>query len=476
MWQKVRETIENYKLLKQYDKIVVAVSGGVDSVVLLDVLNKLSEEYHWQLIVAHLNHGFRGAEADADAQLVEQLADSYQLESFIEKISVPHYIMETKQSPQEAARNVRYEFLERVRQKTKATAIAVGQNANDQAETILINLLRGGGVSGLKGIPVKRDEIVRPLLGIKREEIEYWAKMNSLSFCFDSSNANTVYLRNKIRLKLIPHLEETYNPMLVNNLNKTAAVLAAEDQYLTEKTAEKLAQIVVKNDQQLKLDLTLWAKEDIAIQRRIIRAVYDQLASESNCTLGFDHVEQVIHWAKEGKTGGLVALPGKVTVRKEYSYLIFTVDDVNNRDKTKFSQLWQKAILVNVPGETIVEQLGITVKTEVVEHMSSGKIPSSNNEQIFLDGSKLFGKDIYIRSRRPGDRFSPKGMKGTKKLKDFFIDEKIPSHLRGKIPLLTTGKGEIIWVMGYRMAQGYQAIDSNKPILQVAFTQLKNRK
>ena len=467
MLDKVRATILEHHLLKEQERIVVAVSGGVDSVVLLHCLTKMQEDYQFSLMVAHLNHGFRGEEAAGDAAFVSELARLYNLPSKVESISVPQYMEQSGLSAQEAARVVRYQFLEQVRQGFSGTAIAVGQNANDLAETILINLLRGGASKGLKGIPIKRGHIVRPLLAITRPEIEAYAKQQGLEYRFDSSNAKAIYLRNKIRLQLLPLLEREFNPELVTALNNMAKVLDAEDQLLQQQADEAFQSLVtVGAEGQYILAIKDFQNVHLAIKRRILRLIYQQLQKTFSSTLSFDHIEILLKQISQGLTGSRIALPDNIYMEKSYDQAIFSMGE-KRYDKAILSQ---QTFQLNIPGTTHISQLQIAVKCYFVAKGKEQKlgIPKPNSFSCSLDWESLKEQKLIVRTRRDGDRFKPIGMKGlTKKLKDFFVDEKVPRHLREQIPLIATEAGEIVWIVGYRISEQFKVKATTEKILKL---------
>ncbi|MDP6180938.1 MAG: tRNA lysidine(34) synthetase TilS, partial [Desulfatiglandales bacterium] len=234
--KKVKETLSRYGMIDPGDLVIVAVSGGPDSVCLLDILHELKAELAVRLVVAHYNHGLRGGEDESETRFVRHLASAMNFPFETENASF--FIEGKTASLEERARNARYEFLERLKGKLHAQKIAMGHHLNDQAETVLMRLLRGSGPSGLAGIPPKRDDtIIRPLIELKREEIDSYVKRRELSYRVDRSNFDTRYLRNKIRLELLPLLLE-YQPQFVEHLGQLAVILREDDKYL-ETEAEK---------------------------------------------------------------------------------------------------------------------------------------------------------------------------------------------------------------------------------------------
>lgn len=472
MLAKVRQTIAQHNLLSKGSRVVVAVSGGIDSVVMLHVLHNLRKDYNLEVLVAHLNHGFRGEESRGDAAFVEKLAQKYGLPYVSKEISVPDFIAESGQSPQEAARNVRYSFLEKVRQQFNGTAIAVGQNANDQAETVLINLLRGGAGSGLKGIPIKRSYLIRPLLDVKRSEIEEYAEQHHLAYRFDSSNAKSVYLRNRIRIELLPELEQKYNPMIIANLGKTAAILAEEDKLLTTMAKESLLKcLAAKNELGIVIDLKQFAKENLAIKRRVIRLICQEIKGLESFNIGFEHVEQVIKLT-ELNTGAKVEMPGKLIFMKQYHRLY-----AGQKEQLKLLEetepIGTELMELKVPGRTVIPKANLSLEANILDKLSPVHYekPILPNSEIRFDWDKVKSEKLFIRGRKAGDWIKPFGMNGSsKKIKDFFIDLKIPRVERDKIPLLVTQEGEVLWIIGFRTSESFRITNDTEKMLVITLS------
>ena len=277
----VKKTIQKHTMLKPEDRVVVGVSGGPDSVALLYALHQLSKSYDLTLHVAHLNHGFRGKEALRDARFVEHLAEEMGLSCMVETYDVPAYKKRRSLSSQEAARIVRYQFLEEVRNKVSATKIALGHNANDQAETLMMWLFRGAGLKGLGGMPPVRGVIIRPLIETTRKEIEEFLSKKNIPFVLDSSNQKNEYVRNRIRQEIFPLLEEHYNPQIVKRLVNTAHILSIENDYLENKAQKVLDEITVSEKG---TTVVIGKKEllalPLAMQLRCLRAVLQKVKGD----------------------------------------------------------------------------------------------------------------------------------------------------------------------------------------------------
>lgn len=507
--EKVRRTVQKYKMLEPGDRVVIGVSGGIDSVVLLHVLRLFSGEYGLYLHVAHLNHMFRGKEAEEDARFVEDLAKSLDLPVTIESFDVHAYAERTGLSSQVAARQVRYDFYRRVARKEEACKIALGHHADDQAETVLMRFLRGSGTTGLAGIPPVRHEvfhgvgnltIIRPLIRVTRAEIQEYCESTKLTYRVDASNVKPCYLRNRVRLELIPFLEREYNPGLRRSLARIADFLRAEDDYLTEKTEEVLASMksaekLSKDEAKVELDLRVFLEQPFALRRRVVRMVANLLLTgglegwgEDTVIRGRDghpeggykegyvegyledvHVEGAISLAENSPSGSFLELPGGICVKKEYGKLIMKV--LRGRGKAKQAPAGAVRFEYNliVPGITEIPELGFEIEARV-EAMPEGENPAGmvvGPYEAILDYDRIGdGELLRVRSRRPGDKFHPLGMAGTKKIKDFFIDAKVPREIREKAPVVVA-EDKILWLAGYRIDDRFKVTRETRRILRL---------
>lgn len=459
MQEKVQKTIEKYQLLEEGERVVLAVSGGPDSVALLHVLLNLAPLYHLSLHVAHLNHMFRGEEARADAVFVAALAQSYRLPATIASRDVPALRRKARLSAQEAARKARYQFLEEVARATGAQKIALGHQADDQAETVLLNFLRGSGLAGLGGMPPRRGKFIRPLIEVTRKEIETYNAYHHLSFREDASNQKPLYLRNRLRHELFPLLLR-YNPRLIETLLRSASILQEENAYL-EAEAQKAFLLLTEN-QAGRLSLSLaFLSYPPALQRRLVRLAYETLLPESK-GLSFAQVEKV-RTVAQGETGKSVLLPQGVKAVKSYGKIVFTLLP---EKKEEF------CLPLQVPGETcLFPFLNKKMGASFFPWDLDKKISPSPHE-AYLDLAQV-SLPLWVRSRRPGDVFWPLGAPGRKKLKDFLIDARVPRAEREKIPLVAN-KQEIVWVAGLRPGHPFRVTRDTKQVLHLELLPLED--
>lgn len=460
----VKRFIFANNMIEDGETVVVAVSGGPDSLALLYMLSSLREELNFTLHVAHLDHKFRGVESAKDALFVKEHARKLGLAITLEEIDVPRLAKEGKLSDETAARRARYEFYDRVAADVGAAKIALGHNADDQAETVLMRLLRGSGSHGLSGIPRLRDgKYIRPLLSTTRSEIESFLADLNLSPRQDASNEKPIYRRNKIRLELLPLLESEYNPSIKRVLNRTAEILRSENDFLDKLARENLNDCLInRQDELIDIDIAKLREHDIALQRRILRHSIADVIGDGR-DIGFEHIESILPLISSNQPNSSLSLPHNLDITKSYGRLAICKTFCADESATFEYEL-------NFPEgcayrRTTLPELNATIE---IEFNPDAEINHANRLQEMFDGDKIVHPRLQIRKRRDGDRFQPLGMRGTKKLKDFFIDEKVPLKLRDRIPILVNGD-EILWVVGYRISDKFKITSSTAKRLKVTF-------
>lgn len=453
---KTKETILRFGMIDPGDLVVVAVSGGPDSVCLLDVMHQLSAELEMRLLVAHYNHGLRGSEDEYETLLVSHLADSLGLPFEMEKDTS---LRDDSSSLEARARDSRYRFLEMVMEKHQAQKIALGHNLNDQAETVLMRLLRGSGTSGLAGIPPIRDnKFLRPLIEIRREYIEVYLKERGLPCAMDSSNLDTRHLRNRIRLELMPMLRE-YQPQILEHLGRVSVILRDEDRLLelqvnewVEKEAEH------GSNGYISLQLSSFLELPKPFRNRAIRHIIKK--TKKNLRLiECDHIQSVSKLADSKNPQGMINLPNGFVVRRVYNQLLFGFGAKESLREFSYH--------LKGPGIHHLEHFGRSISLEEAgSGLDSGMI--DKKWTAYVDAGRL-NYPLVVRNFRPGDRFRPLGMEGHKKLKDFFIDLKVPSDVRSTTPILTS-QGDIVWVCGFRIDEGFKVTPQTKKVLKITIS------
>jgi tRNA(Ile)-lysidine synthase len=452
---RVKRTIDHFHLLNQGDRLVVGVSAGADSMVLLHVLNTYRQTFNLSLIVAYVNHGIRPKESEEEAKFVQKECDRLQLAFECGTFDVREFQKVGGFSVQDAARRLRFHFFGQLLQKYGAQKIALGHHADDQVETVLLRLIRGAGLQGLKGIlPVREGKVIRPLLEVWRHEIETFAFQHSIPFLTDASNLKKDYLRNQLRLHLIPLLEKEYQPNLKQVLLRTSAILREENDYLEREAEKAYRNTVGAEGETLTFQYATYQSLHPAIQWRVLQKTLRNLYGEEREGL---EVPQIFKKLQQSSPSFRLELPFGICMEKRYNTILLAKKKVE--DTPPFE------IELSSPGRTFVKEIGKEVMVEEMSVEERYPIYKTSPDTAFLDYQAL-QFPLRIRNFRPGDRFKPLGVKGTQKLKEFFIDHKIPRFERPKIPLLISGK-RIVWVIGYRIDEGARIGNKTKKIVKV---------
>lgn len=464
---KIKETLRQHGMIRKGEHVIAAVSGGPDSMAMLHLLYRLKDPLQFQLTVAHLHHGTRGTASDKDAEFVQKACEKLVCPVVIEKRDVPAETEQSKTSFQETARDIRLRFLEMVRQKLGADKVALGHTTDDQAETILMNLLRGSGPRGLGGMRPVRGTLIRPLYDCTRKEILAFLEQEKLSFREDASNQDTQYLRNRIRLELIPQLERDYNPDIQSNLRNMAEILQWEGGYLERKTEhwfQRLAGETVP-DHHVLLNRDGLRGLHPALQARLVRLALERGRGHLR-RVTFEHVLNVLKLVGQNKRGKIISLPDDWAAGLEADFLkIYKISKGGNGILNKDAPLMENGLPVELPGVTCIDSLGIRLEA-AVETGPHADVSRTEAGQAFLDLDQT-GTSLRIRFWRAGDRFQPLGMHGTKKVKDYLKDEKIPREPRLRTLVLTTAEGDIIWIVEGRISERFKVSPQTRNILNL---------
>lgn len=452
VFPKVKKIIERYNMFSPGDRVLVGVSGGPDSVCLLHILNRCRKEMALSLHIVHINHGIRKRESKREEKFVSHLASRMSLPITVKSLDVPSYARKKRLTIEEAARDMRYSAFEQLAGKLNAKKIALGHTASDQVETVLMHLLRGSGPQGLSGIPPVRKlgstAIVRPLIEVNREEILNYLKKNNLTFCLDSSNRKTEYFRNKVRLKLLPLLRKNYNENIDGALLRLSEILKEENAYWERVVERVLGKVVSWEAEKILIDFKKFLRYNVIVQRRVLYRLFGGIVSLSQ-------IEAIRNLAQKSSQGKRIYLGKRFSVRKEGNFLIFSSSPERRFKKFNYP--------LRVPGKNEIEGLNLTLNTRIVDFYP---VSEKETNTAYFDIDKINFKKLLLRNRREGDRFRPFGLRGTKKLSDFFIDRKIPRRLRDRVPLLVEGK-DILWVVGIRRADKARITEDTKKILEV---------
>jgi len=465
--QRVINFIQQHNLFSTGDKLVVAVSGGADSVCLFHILAQQREELDIELHVAHLNHQLRGAEADSDAIYVSDLSHKLGAPIIIGCRDVAAYHAKKGGSPEEAAREVRYGFLAEVAERTGASKVAVGHTRDDHIETIMLHLLRGTGTAGLRGLQsrsalpycesVAQLEVVRPLLEITRQETLDYCQRYSLAPQSDSSNASLSHLRNRVRLELLPLLK-SYNAGIDEALIRLADIAGDDISFIEEQASLLWKELVREEDEAIYLDINKTVVLPHAIQRQVFRRAVKQLRGNLK-DVEADHIEAMMDFLSK-PAGKKLCLPDGLVLSTEYGRLILASPKASTCPLPPIKGISH----INIPGKTDLP--GWQIRADIAQEV----VGDDNGLAASFDLAKV-GKELMVRRRRPGDRFQPLGMSQTKKLQDFMVDSRIPSSWRDRVPLICSPE-QILWVVGWRRDDRVKVTEHTKDILLIRFERL----
>ena len=450
--RKVIRTISAYQMIDNGDAILAGVSGGPDSVALLHILSCLSEVIPFRLGVAHFNHGLRKTASD-DEQFVATLAEQFGLPFFRGQGEVKTYARKKRLSVEEAARWRRYTFLYGVSEKGGFNRIALGHHSDDNAELVLMFLLRGSGPLGISGIPPVRGRcVIRPLIDLDRHEILNYLRCRELSFVTDPSNTDMRHFRNRIRHQLMPQLNASFNPETPQTLNRLSKIIRDEDQWMEAFLEPMLkASIISKTRDCMALDAKYLRSQHVAVQRRLLRKAVSGVKGDLR-RIGFQHVEAAIRLLGRASGEGTLHLPHQISLKCEGGRVVIT------RERIPLRRLGKEPGGDTFPGfEYTVPRNGSVAITEIgaclkLSEIDVSMVPAEYKGHVntaYFDG-RCVGFPMIVRNYRSGDRFRPLGMMGSKKVKDFFIDNRIDKKMRPRVPLLLSG-GKIVWIGGYRI-------------------------
>ena len=447
--------------------IVVAVSGGGDSLALLLLLDRLKDALKLTLHVAHLDHGLRGRNAQEDALFVERMAGDLGLSSTLGLEDVKSYRAERGLSLEEAAREVRYSFLARVAAGLGARGVALGHTADDQAETVLMHILRGSGLAGLAGMsplshqpsPVHEDGIVllRPLLDVTRSETAAYCRWRGVTPREDETNRSLGFTRNRTRLELLPSLE-VHNPRIREALLRLSSSASLDQSYILGEASRALGELATSDGSAVLIERGGFAALHPSIKRHALRLAYQSVAGSPE-GLEHSHVEAMVR-ASEAGAGRSVDLPGGLVFSVEYDSLGLRPAGSGGGFPKAISG--ERPLVV--PGETRIPGWNVSARLLAPGEGSLDTGPYS----AMLDAERV-GDTLHVRGRRPGDRFTPLGMAGSKKLQDFMVDARIPADFRDSVPLVVSSEG-VVWVVGHRIADWAKVTDGTREVLALDFT------
>ena len=462
--RRILSFIRAHDLVRADKPLVAGVSGGPDSVCLLHVLAGIKRSLGVKLHVAHLNHLLRGAESDADADYVARLASGLGIPATIERRDVKAYRKERRLTLEEAAREVRYAFFAEVARSIDGDTVAVGHTADDQVETILLHLIRGTGLTGLRGMqplgtwrsPDGTElRLARPLLEIEREETESYCTAEGLYPRSDSSNRLPDQLRNRVRTQLIPLLQK-YNPDIKEVLLRTARAADADLGYIDEEVSKLWGTVATERPEGIAIDRAGFSCLPIALKRHLIRSALRQVLGELQ-DIESVHIESLLE-AMSRPAGKKISLPRNLSFYGDYDHGLIAV---NGAVASPFPVL-EGEYRLDVPGVT--EFSGWRVRSSIIDQHEEG----NESELRACFDFDAVGDRLTVRGRRCGEKFQPLGMESTKKLQDFMVDARIPRHWRDRVPLVCSTR-HIIWVVGSRIDHRARVRPTTRHVLRLEF-------
>jgi len=454
MIEKVKQTIIKYGLLKNNERVVVGFSGGPDSTALVLTLAQIAPSMGVQLIIAHFNHGLRGQESNEDERFARKLAKKMNLTFISEKMNTE----EDKKglSPEDFYRRQRYRFFNEVAKNSRAVKIALGHNLQDQVETVLLHLLRGSGLEGLKGIlPLRDGKYIRPLIETTRQEIISFLNKEKITYRRDSSNANKNHLRNKIRLELLPYLKKEFNPQIDETIAQMTEIVRDENIFINECVEKALKSTYIQRQKnKIIVNIEYISSLPVAIHRRLLKELLEYFSAQKN-GVTFLHINLISNLLRNSESGKKVSLPGGIQARHEYENLILErVSPSEKHIKYEYQ--------VEIPGSIYLKERNLTVHMHL---RKNDKIDFHNKNKNYMDLNKIHFP-LVLRNRREGDWFQPLGMSGRQKLKSFFIDHKISRQKRDEIMLLADEQS-ILWIENMHLNDQIKITPETKKVLEL---------
>jgi tRNA(Ile)-lysidine synthase len=451
-----RKTIEKYGMLTPGDLVIVAVSGGADSVALLLCLHHLALEFQLSIAVAHLNHRIRGDEGDADQEFVRELSSTLSLPFVTETIEIKQEAARTKENLEQLARQTRYGFLYRTASSLNAQKIAVGHTLNDQAETALFRFLRGSGIQGLSAIhPVVDGVVIRPLLECTRTRIIEYLKRQGAFYREDSTNNDLSYTRNRIRHELIPCLEQVYNPRVIQTLGRTANLAREIWSFMESEAWDAFESIHQKTEKGISLQIGEIAKFHPALQKQVLRCALKAGLGSLHGIVS-PHIDSLLSLCRNAQSGSQIQLPNKGLAIRQFDRLLITQGALPSTQPFCYS--------LEAPGQCFIPEIGATFSAELCK-MPSMRL-KNNSTLAFLEPATL-PQILTIRSKAPGDCY---GGSGHRKVKKMLIDRKIPLAQRPFLPMVVAGS-HVIWIPGFRPARAYETKPGSETCIALEFKQ-----
>ncbi|WP_193708446.1 tRNA lysidine(34) synthetase TilS [Alkalibaculum sporogenes] len=456
MKDKVLDYIKQNEMFSSGDKVIVGVSGGVDSVALTHLLNDIKDQYQLSLIVCHLNHMIRGQEADEDELFVKNLCNVLELEFYSKRLDIVKLASSRKKSIEETGREERYKFFDEIRVKNKVDKIALGHHKDDNVETIFMRFIRGTGIKGLRGIAPKRaDGVVRPLLCVSKKDVLEYVSENDLKSRFDRSNLETDYHRNKLRLEVIPYME-SLNPNFSTGIVNLGFICENYYDFIQEHVRTTIELVTECG----KINICEFIQLHEVLKTEILIELINKFDSASS--IEHQHIKIILNKLKDNKsTVWTIDLPNGIKMIRQYNYLILDKEkEILKPESFRYELLLNKFY--------VLPKINLTINVIVVPTEKCNLTNKRNKGYFDYDKIIQEGDVIYLRSRVEGDKIEPVGLTGTKKIKDILIDKKIPANKRWKIPIISVDN-KVVWIVGYHKSRKFTISNDTKKVLMISY-------
>lgn len=447
--KKIKKNISENSLIDEKDRILVGLSGGPDSIFLLYILHNY---FNNQLIITHINHKLRGVDSDLDEKFVRTISQKLKIPLYVIREDIRKLSNENKKSIEEVGREVRFSFFNKILKVENFNKIALGHNLDDNVETILINFIKGSGTKGLIGIPEKRDNIIHPIINIKKEEILKFLEENKIEYRVDKTNFEIDFLRNKVRNYLLPIIEKEFNKNFKEKILSLSNILKVEDRFLDNLVENIKNDLIEFEDDFIKIDNKKFQKLDLSLKRRLIRHAIDYFNRDLR-EYPLEHIDKVISLENK-KTGKEIELPFNLIAVKDKNKIIIEKKGVEIPN-----------FYIEIPDIGLYELAGMKIELTLVEKISKVKDIFTS----FFDYDKI---EFPIKFRKPkfGEKFKPLGLKEEKKIQDFFVDNGIPKSVRWNLPILLDKKDDILWIVGVRISDDYKVTNLTKRVICIKIT------
>lgn len=445
--KKIKKFISNNSLITENDRILVGLSGGPDSIFLLYFIIK---NFKNKIVIAHINHKLRGVDSDLDEKFVRKVSQKLKIPLYVKREDVKKLSKENKKSIEECGREIRFSFFKKILKVENLTKLVLGHNFDDNIETILINFIKGSGTKGLTGISEKINNIVHPIINIKKDDILNYLNENKIEYRTDKTNLEDEFLRNKIRNYLIPIIEREFNKNFKGKIVSLSNILKYEDNLIENLIKNLEKDVLVFNDGFTEIDLNKFKNLDLAIKRRLIRKLISYLTETENLReYSLEHIDNIISLENK-KTGSKIELPLNIIAIKDKDKIVL------ERKKTIIIE----DFYIEVPSLGTYKEIGLKIDLFLVDKFLNGKDPFIS----FFDYDKI-QFPLKIRKPKFGEKFKPLGLNNYKKLQDFFVDNKIPKDIRWNLPILLDKKNDILWLIGVRISEAYKVTDLTKRVI-----------